>query len=44
MIELGRREEWMDYLLAKGIKIHGGINEYVTSFLDRRAFQTGTFI
>ena len=36
MIELGRREEWMDYLLAKGIKIHGGINEYVTSFLNER--------
>ena len=36
MIELGRREEWMDYLLAKGIKIHGGINEYVTHFLNER--------
>jgi hypothetical protein len=34
MIELGRREEWMDYLLAKGIKIHGGINEYVNYFFD----------
>jgi hypothetical protein len=34
MIELGRGEEWMDYLLAKGIKIHGGINEYVNYFFD----------
>jgi len=32
MIELGRGEEWMDYLLAKGIKIHGGINEYIAYF------------
>ena len=36
MIELGRREEWMDYLLAKGIKIHGGINEYVTHVLNQQ--------
>ena len=36
MIELGRREEWMDYLLAKGIKIHGGINQYVTHFLNQQ--------
>jgi hypothetical protein len=36
MIELGRREEWMDYLLAKGIKIHGGINQYVTRFLNEQ--------
>jgi len=36
MIELGIREQWMDYLLAKGIKIHGGINEYVTSFLNEQ--------
>ena len=34
MIELGRGEEWMDYLLAKNIKIHGGINEYITYFFD----------
>jgi len=34
MIELGRREEWMDYLLAKGMKIHGGINQYVNYFFD----------
>jgi hypothetical protein len=34
MIELGRGEEWMDYLLAKGIKIHGGINQYVNYFFD----------
>ena len=32
MIELGRGEEWMDYLLAKGIKIHGEINEYIAYF------------
>jgi hypothetical protein len=36
MIELGRREEWMDYLLAKGMKIHGGINEYVIDFLNEQ--------
>jgi hypothetical protein len=36
MIELGIREQWMDYLLAKGIKIHGGINEYVTYFLNQQ--------
>ena len=36
MIELGIREQWMDYLLAKGIKIHGGINQYVTSFLNEQ--------
>ena len=36
MIELGRREQWMDYLLAKGIKIHGGINQYVTNFLNEQ--------
>ena len=36
MIELGIREQWMDYLLAKGIKIHGGINEYVTHFLNQQ--------
>jgi hypothetical protein len=34
LIELGRGEEWMDYLLAKNIKIHGGINEYITYFFD----------
>jgi hypothetical protein len=36
MIELGIREQWMDYLLAKGIKIHGGINEYVIDFLNEQ--------
>ena len=36
MIELGIREQWMDYLLAKGIKIHGGINQYVTHFLNQQ--------
>jgi hypothetical protein len=36
MIELGIREQWMDYLLAKGIKIHGGVNQYVTSFLNEQ--------
>jgi len=36
MIELGIREQWIDYLLAKGIKIHGGINQYVTSFLNEQ--------
>ena len=34
LLELGRGEEWMDYLLAKNIKIHGGINEYITYFFD----------
>ena len=32
MIELGRGDEFMDYLVAKGIKIHGGINEYIAYF------------
>ena len=32
LLELGRGDEFMDYLLAKGIKIHGGINEYITYF------------
>ena len=36
MIELGIREQWMDYLLAKGIKIHGGINQYVIDFLNEQ--------
>lgn len=34
LLELGRGDEFMDYLLAKGIKIHGGINEYITYFFD----------
>ena len=34
LLELGRGDEFMDYLLAKGIKIHGGINQYVNYFLD----------
>ena len=32
LLELGRGDEFMDYLLAKGIKIHGGINEYIAYF------------
>ena len=32
LLELGRGDEFMDYLVAKGIKIHGGINEYIAYF------------
>jgi len=32
--ELGRPEEFADYIIAKNIKISGGVNQYITHFLN----------
>lgn len=32
LMELGRPQEFADYVLAKNIKVFGGINEYVADF------------
>jgi len=32
LIELGRPEEFADYIIAKNIKISGGINQYINNF------------
>jgi hypothetical protein len=32
LIELGRPEEFADYIIAKNIKISGGINQYINHF------------
>ena len=34
LIELGRPEEFADYVIAKNIKISGGINEYINHFFS----------
>ena len=34
LIELGRPEEFADYVVAKNIKISGGINEYIDHFFS----------
>ena len=34
LIELGRPEEFADYVVAKNIKISGGINEYINHFFN----------
>jgi hypothetical protein len=34
LIELGRPEEFADYIIAKNIKISGGINQYINHFLN----------
>jgi len=34
LIELGRPEEFADYIIAKNIKISGGVNQYITHFLN----------
>ena len=34
LIELGRPEEFADYVVAKNIKISGGINEYINHFFS----------
>jgi hypothetical protein len=34
LIELGRPEEFADYIIAKNIKISGGINQYINNFLN----------
>jgi hypothetical protein len=34
LVELDRGDQIMDYLLAKNIKIHGGINEYIAHFFN----------
>jgi hypothetical protein len=34
LVELGRPEEFADYIIAKNIKISGGVNQYITHFLN----------
>jgi hypothetical protein len=34
LIELGRPEEFADYIIAKNIKISGGINQYINHFFS----------
>ena len=34
LIELGRPEEFADYIIAKNIKISGGINQYINNFFS----------
>ena len=34
LVELGRPEEFADYIIAKNIKISGGINQYINHFLN----------
>jgi hypothetical protein len=34
LIELGRPEEFADYIIAKNIKISGGLNQYINNFFS----------